>query len=67
LTGSHIESTIKQINRRIKGSEKSWSKTTSEAVLQLRADDLSDPNPLDTFWLRHQARQTGSNAYRLTS
>jgi hypothetical protein len=67
LTSRHIESTIKQINRRIKGGEKPWSKATSEAVPRLRADDLSDPNPLDTFWLRHQARQTGSNAYRLTS
>jgi len=64
LTSSHIESTIKQINRRVKGSEKFWSRPTSEAVLQLRADYLSDSAPLDAFWLRHQARQTGSNAYK---
>jgi len=64
LTSSHIESTIKQINRRIKGSEKFWLKSTSEAVLQLRADYLSDSAPLGSFWLRHQARQTGSNAYK---
>jgi hypothetical protein len=63
LTSSHIESTIKQINRRVKGSEKFWSKSTSEAVLQLRADYLSDSTPLDSFWLRHQSRQTGVNAY----
>lgn len=63
LTSSHIESTIKQINRRIKGSEKFWLRSTSEAVLQLRADYLSDSAPLDTFWLRHQARQTGGNRY----
>jgi hypothetical protein len=64
LTSSHIESTIKQINRRVKGSEKFWSRPTSEAVLQLRADYLSDSAPLDAFWFRHQARQTGSNAYK---
>lgn len=63
LTSSHIESTIKQINRRVKGSEKFWLQSTSEAVLQLRADYLSDSAPLDAFWLRHQARQTGGNRY----
>jgi len=63
LTSSHIESTIKQINRRVKGSEKFWSQPTSEAVLQLRADYLSDSAPLRSFWLRHQTHQTGVNAY----
>jgi len=63
LTSSHIESTIKQISRRVKGTEKFWSQPTCEAVLQLRADYLSDSAPLDAFWLRHQASQTGSNAY----
>lgn len=67
LTSSHIESTIKQINRRVKGSEKFWSQTTSEAVLQLRADYLSDSAPLDSFWLRHQTRQTGANSYVQTT
>jgi hypothetical protein len=67
LTSSHIESTIKQINRRVKGSEKFWLKSTSEAILQLRADYLSDSAPLDSFWLRHQARQTGANAYAQTT
>jgi hypothetical protein len=63
LTSSHIESTIKQINRRVKGSEKFWSQSTSEAILQLRSDYLSDSAPLTSFWLRHQARQTGINTY----
>jgi hypothetical protein len=64
LTSSHIESTIKLIAARVKGSEKFWSRSISEAVLQLRGDYLSDSRPLDSFWLRHQARQTGVNAYR---
>jgi len=64
LTSSHIESTIKQIAHRVKGSEKFWLRPTSEAILQLRADHLSDSAPLTSFWLRHQARQTGINAYR---
>ena len=67
LTSSHIESTIKQINRRVKGSEKFWSRRSSEAILQLRADYLSDSAPIKSFWLRHQARQTGTNAYSQTT
>jgi len=63
LTSSHIESTIKQIARRVKGSEKFWSRSPAEAILQLRADYLSDSAPLASFWLRHQARQTGINVY----
>jgi hypothetical protein len=64
ITSSHIESTVKLINRRIKGSEKFWLKTASECVLQLRADHLCDSKPLQSFWLRRQADQTGSNHYQ---
>jgi hypothetical protein len=42
ITSSHIESTIKQINRRVKGTEKFWSEGGAEALLQLAADDLSE-------------------------
>jgi len=66
LTSSHIESTVKQIAARVKGSEKFWLRSTAEAILQLRADYLSDSNPLDAFWIRHQARQTGINTYLQT-
>jgi len=64
ITSAHIESTVKLINRRVKGTEKFWGRTTSEAVLQLRADYLSDSNPLASFWRRHHANQTGSAAYQ---
>ena len=57
------ESAIKQFNKRVKGTEKFWSQPTSEAILQLRADYLSDSAPLHSFWLRHQARQAGVNTY----
>jgi len=63
LTSSHIESTVKQINQRIKGTEKFWRRDSGEAVLQLRADALSDSAPLEQFWHRWQARQTGANRY----
>ena len=64
LTSSHMESTVKLINQRIKGSEKFWRKDHAESVLQLRADSLSDSKPLDAFWKHWQAHQTGTNHYR---
>jgi hypothetical protein len=66
ITSAHIESTVKQINRRIKGTEKFWRTETSEGVLQLRADYLSQSEPIVPFWRRYQANQSGSNAYRNT-
>jgi hypothetical protein len=67
ITSSHIESTVKQINRRIKGSEKFWLQPASECVLQLRSDYLSDSKPLKPFWLRWQTDQTGSSHYQIAS
>jgi hypothetical protein len=64
LTSSHVESTVKQINQRIKGTEKFWCHDSGEAVLQLRADALSDTRPLDRFWHRWPSWQTGSNRYQ---
>ncbi|MES1261714.1 MAG: hypothetical protein ABUS49_08260 [Acidobacteriota bacterium] len=64
LTSSHVESTMKQINTRVKGTEKFWCADNSEAILQLRADTLSDSKPLDAFWNRWQQRQSGANRYR---
>lgn len=64
ITSAHVESTVKQINRRVKGTEKFWARRTSEAVLQLRADYLSDSNPMTAFWRRRHANQTGSGAYQ---
>lgn len=55
ITSSHIESTIKQINRRVKGSEKFWSAGGAEALLQLSADYLSQTDPLTPFWRSRQS------------
>ena len=64
LTSSHIESTIKQINRRVKGSEKFWSGRGAEALLQLSADYLSETKPLTTFWRDRPSRATGQRCYQ---
>ncbi len=59
ITSCHIESTVKQLNYRVKGSEMFWSDDGAEALLQLSADLLCDSRPLDTFWARRAARMTG--------
>jgi hypothetical protein len=64
LTSSHMESTVKLFNRRVKGTEKFWSEEGAEAILQLRADSLSETEPLERFWQDRQASATGRRSYR---
>jgi hypothetical protein len=64
LMSSHVESLIKQINYRVKGTEKFWSEEGAEAILQLRADYLSETEQLAAFWQRRQANMTGQRRYR---
>lgn len=64
LTSSLMESTVKQVNRRVKGSEKYWSQNGGEAMLRLRADYLSDDNPMGDYWTRRFRRATGMRTYR---
>jgi hypothetical protein len=64
LMSSHVESTIKQINYRVKGTEKFWTEAGAEAILQLRADYLSDEEPMEDFWQRREATATGQRRYR---
>jgi hypothetical protein len=64
ITSSYVESAVKQFNQRVKGTEKFWSEEGAEAILQLRADHLSDDEPLAQFWQTRQAEQTGQRPYR---
>jgi len=48
-TTSHVESTVKDFNRRVKGSEKFWSEPGAEAMLQVRAAFLSEDGRLDRY------------------
>ena len=64
ITSSHIESTVKQISRRVKGSEKFWAEQGGEALLQLRADQLCDTAPLDTYWHHRPQQATGTRNYQ---
>lgn len=63
ITSSHIESTIKRINRRVKGSEKFWDRG-AEPMLQLVADHLSETRDLDRFWNRRTHRLQPMRCYQ---
>lgn len=67
ITSSYVESAVKQFNQRVKGTEKFWSERGAEAMLQLRADHLSDHSPLDQFWQTRQETQTGQRPYRMAA
>ena len=58
ITTALGESKMKQINRRMKGTEKFW-REGAEPQLQLCCDYLSDTAPLTGFWKRRAARQRG--------
>jgi hypothetical protein len=61
---SAVESVIKMINRRVKGSEKFWSEPGAEAILQLRADFLGETETMSRFWLEREAQASGVRPYR---
>lgn len=63
ITSSHIESTIKQINRRVKGTEKFWSRG-AEPMLQLAADHLSETDALSHFWAQRPTRLLPYRSYQ---
>ena len=67
ITSSPMESTVKQTRQRVKGSEKFWSREGGEALLQLRADQLSDSDPLALYWLRRFRTATGTRSYTRTA
>jgi hypothetical protein len=52
ISSAPVESTIKQINRRVKGTEKFWLEQGVEAILQLRAAQLSEDDRWSKNWAR---------------
>jgi hypothetical protein len=59
ITISPVESTQKQINKRIKGTEKFWRDESLEPLLQLKADDLRETHDQEAFWKRRGIRNDG--------
>lgn len=64
LTSSLMESTVKQVSRRVKGTEKYWSSPGGEAILRLRAEYLSDDKPMANYWAHRANQASGTRAYR---
>jgi hypothetical protein len=66
ICSAPVESTIKQVNRRIKGSEKFWLKGGAEAVLQVRAAYLSQDDRARRLWdqPRPYSRSVGAKRLR---
>jgi hypothetical protein len=65
ISSAPVESTIKQINRRVKGSEKFWLEGGVEAILQLRAAQLSQDDRWTRNWLRPRKHRQAAGSGRL--
>lgn len=64
---SAVESVIKIINKRVKGSEKFWSEPGAEAILQLRADYLSETEIVSRYWAQRESQAGSGRPYRRAS
>ena len=67
LTSSLMESAVKQIGRRVKGSEKFWSGSGGDEMLALRADLISDGNQLERFLRQFTSPTDGTRAYGIAA
>lgn len=65
VSSAPVESTIKQINRRIKGSEKFWLEGGAETMLQLRAAQLSQDDRWKRYWARPRKHRRAASTGRL--
>jgi hypothetical protein len=65
ISSAAVESTIKQLNRRVKGTEKFWLSGGAEAMLQLRAAYLSEDDRATTYWSRPRPYQKAVSGGRL--
>ena len=58
-TSAWMESAVKEVNYRIKGTEMFWNNPTgAEAILQIRAADLSDDDRLSRFLIGRTGSET---------
>jgi hypothetical protein len=66
ISSAPVESVIKQLNRRVKGTEKFWLEQGAEAVLQVRAAYLSEDGRAERYWRqpRPHRRAVGSGRLR---
>ena len=68
VTSAHMESLVKEINTRVKGTEKFWTDGASgEAILQIRAAVLGDDGRLASFLHKRPGSPFHPNVRRQTS
>jgi dipeptidyl aminopeptidase/acylaminoacyl peptidase len=60
-----VESTIKQLNAHVKGSEKYWLEGVAEALLQLRSAHHSEGGAAQRYWDKPRPYQRAVGAKRL--
>lgn len=65
ISSAPVESTIKQINRRMKSTEKFWLQGGAEAILQLRAAYLSEDGRWEKYWSRPRQHRRAAGPARL--
>jgi hypothetical protein len=65
ISSAPVESTIKQINQRMKGSEKFWLEDGAEALLQVRAAYLSEDDRAERNWKRPRKHRRAAGSGRL--
>jgi hypothetical protein len=66
ISSAAVESVVKQMNRRIKGTEKFWKEGGAEAMLQVRAAYVSEDGRVDRYWSRPRphSRAVGNGRLR---
>jgi hypothetical protein len=65
ISSAAVESTIKQMNRRMKGTEKFWKEGGAEAVLQVRAAYVSEDGRAERYWSRPRPHPRAAGTGRL--
>jgi hypothetical protein len=65
ISSAPVESTIKQINRRMKSTEKFWLQDGAEAMVQLRAAYLSEDGRWEKYWARPRKHRRAAGRARL--
>ena len=65
ISSAPVESVMKQVNRRMKGTEKFWLEGGAEAILQLRAAHLSEDGRVERWWARPRPYAAAVSSGRL--
>ena len=65
ISSAPVESVMKQVNRRLKGTEKFWLGGGAEALLQVRAAYLSEDGRAERYWARPRPRGPAVGSGRL--